>query len=154
MKYVHTNIISKDWRQLAQFYIKVFDCQLVPPERNQSGKWLDTCTGVTHAHITGVHLRLPGYGENGPTLEIYSYDKMEEKPSPLANRKGFGHIAFEVENVAAILQKVLQYGGSKQGAISGKFVKGVGYITVIYAKDPEGNLLELQNWNYNYKENT
>ncbi len=154
MKYVHTNIISSDWRSLAQFYIKVFDCQFVPPERNQSGEWLDTCTGVTNAHIKGVHLRLPGYGANGPTLEIYSYEEMEEKLSPLANRKGFGHIAFEVEEVATILQKVIQHGGSKQGEIDGKFVKGVGYITVIYAKDPEGNLIELQNWNRNYEENS
>ena len=112
----------------------------------------DSCTGVPNAHIKGVHLRLPGYGADGPTLEIYSYGQMEEKPTPLANRKGFGHIAFEVEDVPTILQKVIQHGGSKQGEIDGKFVKGVGYITVIYAKDPEGNLLELQNWNRNYEE--
>ena len=101
-----------------------------------------------------MHLRLPGHGENGPTLEIYSYEDMEEKPLPLANRKGFGHIAFEVEEVETILQKVIEYGGSKQGEVSGKFVPDVGYITVIYAKDPEGNLIELQNWDYSYEENS
>ena len=74
MKYVHTNIISKDWRKLADFYTTVFECVIVPPERNQSGDWLSKGTGVPNAHLRGAHLRLPGYGENGPTLEIYQYD--------------------------------------------------------------------------------
>ena len=154
MRYVHTNIISSDWNTLATFYITVFNCKPVPPVRNQSGSWLDTCTGVRNAHIRGVHLRLPGHGENGPTLEIYSYSAMEDKLESLANRKGFGHIAFEVVDVAATLTEVIEHGGSALGEISGKKVEGVGYITVVYAKDPEGNILELQNWNRNYEENS
>jgi len=146
MKYVHTNIISSNWQLLADFYIQVFECTPVPPARDQSGTWLDQCTGVQNAHINGMHLRLPGCGENGPTLEIYSYTKMKEKLDTLPNRKGYGHIAFEVENVAAVLEKVLEYGGSKQGEISQKLVAGVGFITLIYAKDPEGNIIEIQNW--------
>jgi len=146
MKYVHTNIISSNWQSLADFYIQVFECTPVPPARDQSGKWLDRCTGVENAHINGMHLRLPGCGENGPTLEIYSYTEMEEKVESLPNRKGYGHIAFEVDDVAAVLEKVIEYGGSKQGEISQKLVAGVGYITLIYAKDPEGNIIEIQNW--------
>ncbi|MEM1121387.1 MAG: VOC family protein [Bacteroidota bacterium] len=146
MKYVHTNIISDDWRQLADFYTKVFNCQPVPPIRNQQGDWLDNGLGLKNAHLQGVHLRLPGWGDNGPTLEIYSYNKMEDKLPTVPNRKGYGHLAFEVDNVAEVLGKLLESGGSKQGAISGKKVKGVGYITFVYAKDPEGNIIELQNW--------
>jgi len=136
MKYVHTNIISEDWKTLAEFYINVFDCQPVPPVRNQKGDF---------------HLLLPGWGANGPTLEIYSYNKMAEKLPTTPNRKGYGHLAFEVDNVADVLQKLLQYGGSKQGAISGKKVAGVGYITYTYAKDPEGNIIEIQNWDRTQK---
>jgi predicted enzyme related to lactoylglutathione lyase len=29
MKYAHTNIIARDWEKLAQFYIDVFDCEIV-----------------------------------------------------------------------------------------------------------------------------
>ena len=75
----HTNIIASDWKLLASFYKNVFSCTEVPPQRNQSGKWLEDGTGVTNAHLEGVHLRLPGYGDKGPTLEIYSYSSMEEK---------------------------------------------------------------------------
>ena len=106
---------------------------------------------MSNAHLQGVHLRLPGWGDNGPTLEIYSYNKMDEKLPTTPNRKGYGHLALEVENAADILQKLLQHGGSKQGEISGKRVAGVGYITYTYAKDPEGNIIQIQNWDRSRK---
>ena len=146
IRYAHTNIISADWKKLAQFYIDVFDCQPVPPTRDQAGDWLSRGTGVEAAALQGMHLRLPGFGENGPTLEIYQYSRMEEKPLPVANRKGFGHIAFEVEDVAAILEQLMKYGGKAVGEVVRKEVDGVGMITFTYAADPEGNLIELQQW--------
>ena len=30
-KYVHTNLVAKDWRALAKFYCSVFNCVVVPP---------------------------------------------------------------------------------------------------------------------------
>ena len=33
-RYVHTNLIARDWRELARFYVEVFGCELVPPERD------------------------------------------------------------------------------------------------------------------------
>ncbi|MCB0587855.1 MAG: VOC family protein [Phaeodactylibacter sp.] len=145
-KYVHTNIVSADWQKLVQFYIDVFGCCPVPPPRDQSGEWLSRGTGVQNAALQGVHLRLPGYGEEGPTLEIFQYSQMEEKPEPAANRKGYGHIAFEVEDVKGVLEKVIAGGGKKIGEVVTKEVEGLGIITFIYVADPEGNLVELQRW--------
>jgi predicted enzyme related to lactoylglutathione lyase len=142
----HTNIIASDWRLLASFYKTVFSCTEVPPQRNQSGKWLEDGTGVANAHLEGVHLRLPGYGDKSPTLEIYSYSSMEEKLSPVANRKGFGHIAFTVDDVPTIVQQVLEHGGSLLGKITKNSVPGVGLLTFVYCRDPEGNIIEIQSW--------
>lgn len=147
IKYAHTNIISSDWKTLTHFYINVFDCEPVPPQRNQSGTWLEKGTGVKNAHLQGMHLRLPGLGNNGPTLEIFSYDKMLEKSMPVAaNRKGITHLAFEVDNVQDILQKIIAFGGNELGKIVVKKIEGVGTITFTYATDPEGNILEIQSW--------
>ena len=147
IKYVHTNIIAQDWQSLAKFYEEVFGCKPVPPQRDQSGAWLERGTGVTGAHLRGMHLRLPGWGENGPTLEIFQYDAMQEKPSPpLANRQGFGHIAFLVDDVASIREEILARGGRDIGQISETDVTGVGHLTFIYMTDPEENILEIQNW--------
>jgi predicted enzyme related to lactoylglutathione lyase len=145
-RYAHTNIIAADWQRLAAFYQRIFRCELVPPERNQSGKWLADGTGVPGAALRGVHLRLPGHGPAGPTLEIYSYSQMEEKAPALANRQGFGHIAFAVDDVESTLNQIIACGGRAVGQIVSVNIPGAGTITFTYAADPEDNLIELQRW--------
>ena len=100
IRYVHTNLIAKDWKQLSLFYQRVFGCKPVLPRRDLSGKWLENLTGIKNAHVKGEHLTLPGYGESLPTLEIFSYDSMSSVNPKAVNGIGFGHIAFEVDNVA------------------------------------------------------
>ena len=145
-KYKHTNIIARDWRALAQFYQDVFGCVRVPPERDLSGEWLDQGTGVKNARFAGAHLRLPGHGDNGPTLEIYQYSRNQPKPPAAANREGIMHLAFEVDNVEQATAEVLKHGGSKVGDITSSEVEGVGLLTFVYLADPEGNIIELQAW--------
>ena len=144
-RYVHTNIIARDWQTLVRFYEDVFDCVYLPPQRNMSGNWLERGTGVPKAHITGKHLRLPGFNQDGPTLEIFSYDQMEENLSPAANRLGLGHLAFSVDDVPAILKKVIECGGKALGEIVQRDIPGYGAITFVYVTDPEGNIVEIQN---------
>lgn len=146
MRYVHTNIVANNWKRLADFYGIVFDCQPVPPQRDQSGEWLERGTGVEGAALRRIHLRLPGYGERGPTLEIYSYSKMEEKPSPAANRRGLGHLAFLVDDVDEIRERVLAHGGRDLGEVVTTEVAEVGKLKFVYMTDPEDNILEIQHW--------
>ena len=145
-KYKHTNIIAKDWRLLARFYQDVFGCAFVPPERDLQGEWLARGTGVSNAHFTGAHLRLPGHGEAGPTLEIYQYTENKPRPPVAANREGIMHLAFEVDDIDQIVADVLNHGGTKVGDITSSEVKGVGTLAFIYLADPEGNIIELQTW--------
>ena len=49
----HVNIIAADWRQLSRFYQEVFGCVPVPPQRDQSGPWLEAGTGVARAQLVG-----------------------------------------------------------------------------------------------------
>ncbi len=145
-KYVHTNLIARNWKRLVRFYSDVFGCEPKGPERDMSGAWLDSLTSLRNAHLTGVHLRLPGYGDDGPTLEIFSYDEPVERGSPVANQCGVGHIAFAVDDVDQALQAVIGAGGDAVGNIAATEVSGVGSLRVVYARDPEGNIVELQKW--------
>lgn len=146
-KYVHTDLVARDWKQLADFYTRVFGCTLVPPERDLSGAWLDDATSITNAHIRGAHLRLPGYGDAGPTLEIFQYDDEPAKPPTAVNRPGLGHIAFAVDDVYAARDAVIAAGGGTVGKIIETEIRGVGHICFVYVTDPEGNVIELQKWN-------
>jgi predicted enzyme related to lactoylglutathione lyase len=150
-KYVHTNLIAEDWRGLAAFYQQLFGCIPVPPERDLQGEKLSAGTGIPGAHLRGVHLRLPGYGELGPTLEIFSYNVLEDRARTAPNRPGFGHIAFSVPDVAAAQNAVLQAGGQALGEIVTLQVASGAEVTWCYVSDPEGNLIELQSWT-KYKE--
>lgn len=145
-RYVHTNLIAHDWRRLARFYIDVFGCRPIGPERDQSGDWLVAASGVAGAHLRGQHLLLPGHGDTGPTLEIYSYDDILDQAVPVANRAGYGHLAFHVDNVPATLDALLSHGGQRLGEVVKTVVPGAGALQVTYARDPEGNIVELQHW--------
>jgi catechol 2,3-dioxygenase-like lactoylglutathione lyase family enzyme len=145
-KYVHTNLIARDWKSLVRFYCDVFGCEAKGPERDLSATWLDRVNSVPNAHLCGVHLRLPGYDDDGPTLEIFSYDQLIERGLSRANECGFGHIAFAVENVDEALEAVIAAGGGAVGEIATAEVDGVGVIRLVYARDPEGNIVELQKW--------
>ena len=145
-RFVHVNLIARDWRRLAEFYAAVFGCVPVPPERDLAGHWLDQATGIPHARIRGIHLRLPGFEAEGPTLEIFQYDHLEPRPASAVNRSGLGHIAFAVPDAAAAREAVLAAGGGTVGELVSVDIPGAGRLRFVYATDPEGNGIELQQW--------
>ena len=101
-RFAHVNLVARDWRRLVRFYEQVFGCVPVPPERDLAGQWLEDGTGIPGARIRGIHLRLPGHGDAGPTLEVLQYDHLLDRPEPAANRPGFG------QNVAGLIVMDIQ----------------------------------------------
>jgi predicted enzyme related to lactoylglutathione lyase len=145
-RYVHTNLVAKDWKALAGFYENLFGCLPVPPERDLQGEKLEAGTGLPGAHLRGIHLRLPGYGDNGPTLEIFAYDVLEDRPKTAVNQPGLGHIAFSVNDVAVAQRAVLEAGGKAIGEIVITEIATGAKVTWCYVADIEGNIIELQSW--------
>ena len=82
--------------------------------------------------------------QDGPTLEIFQYDDVktwaEKKPDTLS----YGHIAFAVDDVKKILKEILNLGGSTVGEIAEVHIEGANTIRFVYARDPEGNIIEVQ----------
>ena len=145
-RFGHVNLIAGDWVALADFYRRVFGCIDVPPVRDLSGPVLSAGTGIPSAALRGIHLRLPGGGANGPTLEIYQYDPSLDHPPIEANRPGFGHLAFQVPEVEAARGIVLAEGGGTVGDVVTTATADGRHVTWTYVTDPEGNILELQSW--------
>lgn len=143
-RYGHTNLIARHWRALARFYEELFGCTVVPPERDYSGPELERGTGVPGSALRGVHLRLPGHGPEGPTLEIFNYSILKDAPAPAVNRPGFGHITFVVDDVLAAREAVLAAGGRSVGEVVTLTTAAGERLTWVYVTDPEGNIIELQ----------
>ena len=110
------------------------------------GPLMEAGTGLRDVHLRGMHLRLPDYGDSGPTLEIFEYDLLEEKPATAVNRPGFGHIAFAVDDVRAARAAVLAAGGRPVGEVVTVQIASGAQVTWCYVADPEGNIIELQKW--------
>ena len=145
-RFAHVNLVARDWRRLTRFYTDAFDCFPSGAKRDLSGDWLDEAVAVPGARIRGTHLGLPGFGSDGPTLEIFEYVPRVTADPPPANRPGFGHIAFFVDDVDEVRERVLAAGGSELGRTVRKYIPGAGPITFAYLRDPEGNVIEIQRW--------
>jgi catechol 2,3-dioxygenase-like lactoylglutathione lyase family enzyme len=145
-RFGHVNVTSHDWRRLAAFYTDVFGCVVVPPERDIRGADLDAATHLHDAHLTGAHLRLPGHGDTGPTLEIFQYDAIDAHPSAQVDRPGWGHVAFQVPDIPAAIEAVVAGGGASYGDVVSMQTRDGRTVTWVYMTDPDGNLVELQAW--------
>jgi catechol 2,3-dioxygenase-like lactoylglutathione lyase family enzyme len=126
--------------------VQTLGCVAVPPERHFSGRILEAGTGVSDACLDGVHLRLPGMGDKGPTLEIFTYSPEVQGPAPRVNEPGFGHIGFQVASVEAAREVILREGGSAVGDVVTLATADGRQVTWCYVRDPEGNIIELQAW--------
>ena len=146
IKYKHTNIIARDFESLSKFYQDVFGCKREYKISASKSEWLSKGTGIAGAELKGGDLlRLPGYDNDAPTLEIFTYSQQhDERKQIVANNVGLGHLAFEVENISEILEKVLENGGKKIGELVQVNLNKL-ILTFIYVTDPEGNIIELQN---------
>lgn len=146
IRYAHTNLIAKDVDRMIAFYREVFDCRSIKETRDLSGDWVDRLTGIPGAHLFGEHLALPGYEKDGPTLEIFGYDHVISHTAGAVNASGFAHIAFAVDSVKEKLRELLAHGGGQIGELVETRYADGRTITVVYATDPEGNIIELQSW--------
>lgn len=147
-RFAHINIIAKDSEKVIQFYKDVFGCRSNGQKRDLKGELFDKLTGIKNVHIIGEHLVLPGLDENRPTLEIFSYEKMEGSQDHLINAYGFSHIAFEVDHVEETLAKALAHGAHPIGELIKADYPDGRQLTAIYVSDCEGNIVEIQNWSF------
>lgn len=146
IRYAHTSLVAKDWCRLKKFYCEVFGCVPVGSERDRKGPEVDALTGVKGSHVQGQHLRLPGHGDNGPTIEVFQFNTNDPAPPPSVMRPGFTHLAFVVPDVEAKRKEVHARGGRDFSQLVTLDIPGEGQLIVIYVCDPEGNILELQEW--------
>ncbi|MGX2953806.1 VOC family protein [Shewanella sp. JL219SE-S6] len=117
MKYIHTNLTVENLEMMSNFYQRVFDCIPVRDSDDLDGQWVEEITNVKEAAIRYVHLTLPGFGENGPELELIQYQNEISQPQKISNCSGYGHLAFSVANIQETLNKILAAGGGTIGKV-------------------------------------
>jgi len=141
MKLLHVSVAARDANKLSAFYKTVFGYVDRRPPRTLSGEKVSRGNGLPNSRIYSVWLTLPDV--EGPFLEILEYENTHDRPQPRVNEPGFGHLSFEVKNIKAALAEVMKAGGKPLGEVT-DFGTQNRPLFIVYVRDPEGNILELE----------
>ena len=140
MRFDQVKILSRDVATLARFYEEALDCVTVVPIQ-PTDPAVARGVGVPDAGVTLTVLRLPGRGDHGPVIELYSIDG--EVPGDWDYRPGQGQLAFEVEDLETRIGKVMAAGGASIGDVVEWEAPSGAVARFVYMRDPEGNIIDL-----------
>ncbi|CTQ54576.1 methylmalonyl-CoA epimerase [Roseibium album] len=141
MKLSHVSVTARDASALSEFYREVFGYVERRSPKVLSGKKVSRGNGLPNSNIYAIWLELPD--DQGPFLEIMQFKETVERQPSAINETGYSHLAFEVLNLQHSIDRVLRLGGRLQGEVT-NFGTQEEPNLIIYVRDPEGNVLELE----------
>lgn len=141
MKLAHINLVARDAEALAAFYVNVMKCELLRAPKMLSGEVVSRGNGLPNSEIYTIWLKFPELEH--PFLEIHEHKITCHRDQPKVNEPGFGHLSFQMEDISDALSKIIQAGGAQIGQITDFGTLEKSYL-IAYARDPEGNVLELE----------
>ena len=103
------------------------------------GEFIDTVTGIPDARTEIVMLRLPG---GGTAVELSSFVRPNHgpgSPDAMANELGLRSVAFEVDDLQAVVDRLAAAGYGLVGGI-GEYER---IWRMAYARGPEGIIVAL-----------
>ena len=131
----HIGLVVADLERSIKFYSNVFGFKLVS-RAVETGSFIETLVGLPEVCIEWAKLT----DTNGIILEMLYYHSHQDKPSmPSPARHGCSHAALTVSNIDESVRKLIDAGGTS-GTIQ---QNPENTVKVVYARDPEGIILEL-----------
>ena len=133
----HTGIVVGDIDRALRFWRDVMGLQVVVDFREE-GEFIDTVEHLSGVRLRMVKLRAP----DGSMVELLQ-DEAHPTAPPSANElcdRGIRHVAFTVADIESSW-KVLVDGGCE--VLSEPITSPDGKARLFFARDPEGNLMEL-----------
>lgn len=141
MKLAHINLVARDADRLAAFYQNVMHCTLLRSPRKLSGEMVSRGNGLKNSEIYSIWLAFDGI--EYPFLEIHQHGELLERAAPRVNEPGYGHLSFQTKEIGQVLAKIIAAGGTQIGEMTNFGSPEQPYF-IAYARDPEGNILELE----------
>ncbi len=146
----HVGITVSDFNRAVRFYWDVFGCPLVgvadtPPDRVRSFFGVQPVTSLVGAVDTTCRIgwiRVPG----GGVLEIFEFRPQLPAAAVRWNQVGLTHISFNVRN----LQRWYDHLVSKGVECVSRPERSPRGHSFFFAKDFDGNLIELMDLGYMY----
>ena len=133
----HTGIVVRNLEESVEFYRAL---GFVEDNRDtEEGVFIDTVVGLQNTKLEWVKLKAPcGY-----LLELIQYNshpEQKEITKQRSNQLGCSHLAFSVDDIDTICEKIKEIGGS---VVNPPALTNDKKVKVAYCHDNEGNLMEV-----------
>jgi catechol 2,3-dioxygenase-like lactoylglutathione lyase family enzyme len=114
---------------------------LLREPRVLSGDKVSRGNGLPDCEIYSIWLKFSEL--EWPFLEIHQHKATHPRGLPKVNEPGYGHLSFQVDDIGNTISDIVEAGGSQIGEITDFGTPQKPYL-IVYARDPEGNVLELE----------
>jgi catechol 2,3-dioxygenase-like lactoylglutathione lyase family enzyme len=135
--FVHVGLVVEDLEETVRFLeLLGFDCGTPAVF---SGEWIGRIIDLEDVTVEVVMARGPDGSDVFEVVRFHSPSADAHEPAPAANRPGLRHIAFTVDDVRAVVDRVREAGWDTVGEI----VDYEGMFLLCYVRGPEGLIVEL-----------
>ena len=136
----HVGLVVDDLDAAVAFYGALLDMEVIERDTwRVPSPPIDDAIGVAGSAADGVMMR-----GSGSYLELWQYHAPEpvgDDPAERgANERGLRHLAIEVDDVPAALDRLVELGGRRMGDPAEKGDDGA---AAVYCRDPFGTIIEL-----------
>jgi|SRR5665811_344966 len=133
----HVGVIVNDLSAAKAFFVD-FGLE-VQGEGELEGKWLGHVVGLNDVKSAYVFLRTPDGQANLELIKFHMPPDEKDTQQPSANTLGIRHIAFAVEDIEAVVDKLKREGRE----IFSEIQRYEDAYKLCYVRGPEGIILEL-----------
>jgi catechol 2,3-dioxygenase-like lactoylglutathione lyase family enzyme len=135
--FVHIGLVVEDLDEMVRFLgLLGFDCS---EPGVFGGEWIDRIIALENATVEVVMARGPDGNDVFEVVRFRSPSAGAQEPAPAANRPGLRHVAFKVDDVRGIVDRVREAGWETVGEI----VNYQSTFLLCYVRGPEGLIVEL-----------
>jgi catechol 2,3-dioxygenase-like lactoylglutathione lyase family enzyme len=135
--FVHIGLVVEDLDETVRFLALLgFDCGAPGV---LGGEWIDRIIGLENVTVETVMARAPDGSDMFEVVRFRSPSAGAQEPAPAANRPGLRHVAFKVDDVRGVVERVREAGWETVGEI----VDFENTFLLCYVRGPEGLIVEL-----------
>src|SRR3954454_1383308 len=135
--FVHIGLVVEDLDETVRFLSLLgFDCS---EPGVFSGDWIGRIIGLENVTVEVVMARGPDGSDVFEVMRFQSPSAGAHEPAAAANRPGLRHIAFTVDDVRGVVDRVREAGWQTVGEI----VDFESMFLLCYVRGPEGLIVEL-----------
>jgi catechol 2,3-dioxygenase-like lactoylglutathione lyase family enzyme len=135
--FVHVGLVVEDLEETVRF-LALLGLECGAPAV-YDGDWIDRIIALENVTVEVVMVRLP---DGSDVLEVVCFHSPSDDPhgaAPGVNRPGLRHIAFTVDDVNSVVERIRDAGWATVGEI----VDYEGVYRLCYVRGPEGLIVEL-----------